>query len=462
MYPQQEMKLFRVVFLAAILLLAERLQAQSPGTLDTNYVTLANTDVLPQAVIALADGRIYAGGNFTNYGGVGRSGLVRLNASGTLDTSFSLPAPLKTIAGVTHPDGVLALVVRADGRIVIIGAFTHLGAQKLPVDQIALINPDGTVADFAPELYKGAPGVLLNGPGNTVYIGVSRNVVDADKPIFQRLNADGSNDASFAAPSVASLHQDFNVGVVRALLHGPGDTIYAVIGSLNLEVIRLTSTGALDATFADGGRATLGTAGQQLYSTTLSGQLLLSGLGHSYRGQTLPYSLTRITLGGAIDASFVPPAGLTVSGAAVVQTDNKLLVVIVSVTGGTSVLTRLNENGSRDSSYVDPGKVPVNQLAFVTGRLVVAPDGSAFVSAFGFNAQFQQVVGIYHIFGDALSSKLGFSPIPGGGFQLAWPVGYKLQHTPTLLPPNWQDTGAISPVTEPTPDKTGYFRLVSI
>jgi hypothetical protein len=295
-----------------------------------------------------------------------------------------------------------------------------------------------------------------------VYIGVSRNGVDADKPIFQRLNADGSNDSSFAAPSVTSLHQDFNVGVVRTLLHGPGDTIYAVIGSLNLEVIRLTSTGALDATFADGGRASLGTAGQQLYSSTLSGQLLLSGLGHSYRGKTLPYSLTRITLDGAIDASFVPPAGLTVSGAAVAQTDNKLLVVIVSVIGGTSSLSRLNENGSRDGSYVDPGKVPVNQLVFVAGHLAAAADGSAFVSALAFNAQFQQVLGIYHIFGDALSSKLGFSPLSGGGFQLTWPVGYKLQHTPTLLPLNWQDTGATSPINEPTLGTTGYFRLVSI
>lgn len=213
---------------------AALLQGQSPGTLDTNYVTLAGTDVLPQVIVPLGDGKVFAGGNFTNYGGVGRAGLVRLNATGTSDTSFFLPAPLKVFAGVTHPDGVLAAAARPDGRIVIIGAFTYLGAQKLPVDQIAVINSDGSVADFTPELYKAAPSTLLNGPENTLYLGGSRNVVDADKPIFQRLNADGSNDSSVAAPSVAALGYDF--GVVRALVRGPGDTIYAVVGSSTVDL----------------------------------------------------------------------------------------------------------------------------------------------------------------------------------------------------------------------------------
>jgi len=152
-----------------------------------------------------------------------------------------------------------------------------------------------------------------------------------------------------------------------------------------------------------------------------------------------------------------------VSGAAVAQSDHKLLAVIVSVTTGTSVLTRLNENGSRDTSYVDPSKVPVNQVVFVPKHMAVAPDGSAFVLALAFNAQFQTVQGVYHIFGDAVSTvppKLGFTSTQGG-LQLVWPVGYKLQHTATLLPANWQDTKASSPVTMPLANPSDYFRLIS-
>lgn len=79
-----------------------------------------------------------------------------------------------------------------------------------------------------------------------------------------------------------------------------------------------------------------------------------------------------------------------------------------------SAVARFNENGSRDSTYADAGKVPVNQMAFVAGHLTIAPDGSAFVSALTFNALFQQVLGIYHIFGDARPLELGFAPLPGG------------------------------------------------
>ena len=93
------MKPSPLVCLAATLLFVVSLHGQAPGTLDTNYVTLAGTDVLPQVVISLADGKVLAGGNFTNYAGSGRAGLVRLNAGGTVDTSFQIPAPMKVFAG---------------------------------------------------------------------------------------------------------------------------------------------------------------------------------------------------------------------------------------------------------------------------------------------------------------------------------------------------------------------------
>ena len=70
-----------------------RLQAQSPGSFDTNYVTLPGTDSAPTLVIALPEGKVLTGGSFTNYGGSGRAGLVRLNAGGTVDASFAIPAP---------------------------------------------------------------------------------------------------------------------------------------------------------------------------------------------------------------------------------------------------------------------------------------------------------------------------------------------------------------------------------
>ena len=68
------------------------------------------------------DGKILLGGAFTTLGGGGtgtttRNRIGRLNADGTLDTSFDPGAN----------DSVYALAVQADGKIVVGGTFTTLG-----------------------------------------------------------------------------------------------------------------------------------------------------------------------------------------------------------------------------------------------------------------------------------------------------------------------------------------------
>ena len=380
--------------------------AQQPGSLDTNYVTLAGTDATPNFVVALAEGKVLTGGSFTNYGGSGRAGLVRLNAGGTVDTSFALPAPRSVsppvvfngqvlFAGATNAGTILGAVVRPDGRTVFFGKFTHLGTEAKS-NNLVLANGDGSVAAFTPSLSLVTRASLLNGAGNSVYVGGAWNVVDAAKPVIQRLNADGSDDATFVSPTPASL--GYAAGQVSAMLRGPGETLYAVIISTTQEVIRLTATGALDTTFADGGRAA-GSFATTRFASTSGGQLVLSGTG-LYRGQARVSSLTRLTLSGAIDATFAPPAGISLSGKVGVQADNK--VVVLDVPG--TVASRYAENGSRDTAYVDPGKVPASLPVVVAIDMAMAPDGSAFVAALFYDAQFQQRNGILHILGDPNSS----------------------------------------------------------
>ena len=74
------------------------------------------------ALAVQADGKILVGGDFTTLGGGGtgtttRNQIGRLNADGSLDTSFDPGA-----------DGdVSALAVQADGKILVGGPFTTLG-----------------------------------------------------------------------------------------------------------------------------------------------------------------------------------------------------------------------------------------------------------------------------------------------------------------------------------------------
>ena len=395
------MRLTSLFLSLAVCVAASRLVAQSPGSLDTNYVTLAGTDSTPGFVVPLAAGKVMTGGSFTNYGGSGRAGLVRLNADGTVDTGFTIPAPKAVsapvvfngtvlFAGATNAGTVLGAVVRPDGRTVFYGQFNRLGTVA-NTDNIALAEADGSLAPFKPALALVTRASVLNGPGDSVYVGGGWNVVDAAKPVVQRLAADGSNDATFVGPTPSSL--GYAAGSISTLLRGPGDTVYMVINSTTQEVVRLTATGALDTTFADGGRAA-GSFSTTRFAVTSKGQLVLSGTG-LYRGQARASSLTRLTLAGAIDPTFVPPAGITLSGEVGVQADGKVVAL-----DAPSVAGRYNENGSRDTGYVNPGKVPVSLPVVVAIDMAIGPDGSAFVAALFYNAQFQALNGIFRILGD--------------------------------------------------------------
>src|SRR5713226_8448510 len=64
-----------------------------------------------------ADGNILVGGQFTTLGGQSRLCIGRLNADGTLDTSFNPGADYL----------VNSLAVQADGKILAGGSFTTLG-----------------------------------------------------------------------------------------------------------------------------------------------------------------------------------------------------------------------------------------------------------------------------------------------------------------------------------------------
>jgi len=88
------------------------------------------------AMVVLADGKIVVGGNFTAVNGMPRQNIARLNSDGSLDLAFAQP----TEAGVNGP--VLALLALADGSVVVGGDFTSAG--NLERTDLARFRADGT------------------------------------------------------------------------------------------------------------------------------------------------------------------------------------------------------------------------------------------------------------------------------------------------------------------------------
>src|SRR5437899_1708420 len=137
-----------------------------------------------------ADGKILVGGRFTTLGGQSRNYIGRLNADGTLDTSFNPGAGV-----VPYPD-VYSLAAQADGKILVGGVYATLGGQSR--NNIGRLNADGTLdTSFNPgannsvySLAAQADGKILLGGLFTTLGGQSRNNIG-------RLNADGTLDTSF-------------------------------------------------------------------------------------------------------------------------------------------------------------------------------------------------------------------------------------------------------------------------
>jgi uncharacterized delta-60 repeat protein len=87
------------------------------GSLDATFVpgaTGANNSVSCLAI--QSDGKIIIGGNFTDYNGTGRNRIARINANGSIDTTFD--------PGTGANGSILCLAIQSDGKIIIGGDFT--------------------------------------------------------------------------------------------------------------------------------------------------------------------------------------------------------------------------------------------------------------------------------------------------------------------------------------------------
>lgn len=147
----------------------------------------------------LPDGRILIAGVFNDVDGVARVALARLLPNGPLDRDW-VPASL--------PGGseISALQVQPDGRILIGGAFQTVAGQPRP--GVARLNADGSLdTTFAFTLTPQSPGPVVNAlalqPDGKVWVG-GRFLVNAAIQNLVRLNPDGTVDANMPALGIGT------------------------------------------------------------------------------------------------------------------------------------------------------------------------------------------------------------------------------------------------------------------
>ncbi|MFT3794775.1 T9SS type A sorting domain-containing protein [Flavobacterium sp.] len=168
---------------------------ESNGTIDTSFNAGGvgpNSYVWTSSV--LPDDRIYIGGGWSNYNGTPANSLLRLNADGTRDVTYT---NLRIIN-----NAVLCHAVQPDGKIIIGGYFTSYGQTPVVTNRLVRINSDGTrdnTFNIGTGLDNYPLSLTLQPNGKVLVGGAFLNYNGTLVNRMVRLNTDGSVDTGFVA-----------------------------------------------------------------------------------------------------------------------------------------------------------------------------------------------------------------------------------------------------------------------
>jgi uncharacterized delta-60 repeat protein len=346
------------------------------GNIHPNFDIGIGFDAPVRALLQQPDGTVLVGGSFTSMDGTPRHGLVRLLEDGSLDPSFDPGDGFTDLGG---PGFVLSLDLRPDGRILAGGQFKwYDGTQR---GNIAQLNTDGSL-DTSFDPGPGTDGTveeLLSLPNDQVLIaGGFQFYQGARLGSVARLNANASLDATFnPAPG-------FNGEVLSLVVLANGQTIVGgsfteVNGVARNRIARLNANGTLDATFDPGSGFNDDVLALALQP---DGKVIVGGDFSSFNG-TGRNGIARLTSGGALDATFNPGSGFKVGGipggvyGLALQPDGKILVAggLSSFNGAfANRIVRLRTNGALDGTF-NAG----TGFAGAIYALALAPDGKVYI-----------------------------------------------------------------------------------
>lgn len=386
-----ELGLLRAVVLGLVLalgvLLVPRANAAG-GDVDPAFVADPNDQV--RAVAVQPDGKVLIAGDFSRVNdfpnGAARNGIARLNADGSVDTTF-----MNGLSGAQNARRVYAVAVQADGKVLIGGDFQNVNGEAC--SGIARLNTDGTLdSSFMAQGSPRVTSVVVQTDGKVVIGGDFRTVNGVTRNGIARLNADGTLDTSFASVTFRGSDTSPTDWSVWAVAVQPdGKVLVAgwftrVNGVARTSVARLNADGSLDTAFA--GITLAGSVPFYLpvfaVATQSDGKVLIGGQFSQVNGSPRP-GLARLNADGTLDTTFVGGAS---PRAIAVQPDGKVLIggFFTKVNGVTrNRIARLNADGSLDATFM-------NGLSGVTAAgdpvvlaVTLQPDGKVLLGgAFGY------------------------------------------------------------------------------
>lgn len=324
------------------------------GTIDATFNPGSGFNVNPQAVKIQPDGKILVSGSFDTFNGSPAKGIVRLNTNGSIDTTFST-AFLNAM--VTGPSvHIYKMGLQSDGKIVVIGGFTSVNGNA--VRDIVRLNADGsydstfstgsftlTSADSSP-----LEDIDIQSDGKILLVGhfYMFNGITCNGMI--RLNTDGTKDSTF---STSSTIEENEAKSIEELSDGKiivGGWFRTFNGKTVNRILKLNSNGTHDLLFnATGLNNNVNTVALQA-----DHKIVVGGTFTLYSGTSIN-RIARLNTDGTIDNNFVTGTGFNNSVNKIkIQQDTKMIVGgIFSNYNGTTFnrIIRLSSDGTPDTSF---------------------------------------------------------------------------------------------------------------
>lgn len=350
-----------------------------PGGVDTSLVAdFINSSVTKTLV--QPDGKILIAGPFSSLEGQPvHRGIARVDAVGAVDTAFA------TAGGAGTGTAVSDMARQPDGKILVCGDFTTMNG--VARNGVARLNVDGsldTTFDPGTGADNTVDAILAQPDGKVLIGGRFLNIAGSPREYLARLNADGSLDTGFTGPNFGGTS---GWSVSALALQADGKLLVA--GSFYISggpssICRVTTTGALDATFNGPVNGATDVASFFFLNSIdsiavqLDGKILIAGSFGAYN--TVPRGgFARLTSTGALDTAF-PATSDGDCRAILIQPDGKILVggTFTTFDGVPAAHTvRLTSAGAVDTVFGAAAgpSANVNALAMqADGRIVFGSD----------------------------------------------------------------------------------------
>ena len=325
------------------------------GTVDTTFRCPACVLAFPRSVAVQADGKILIGNSTETLGGLG--GIVRVNPNGSLDTSFR--AALNSCVPhnvVSQPDGKSLIKCNSifpNGDPEFVRRLNDNGSADTTFATIVMTTSPGL--QYVNEIVLLSDGKILIGGGYTS---------GSSGGWLNRYNTNGTVDNSFQVTANSRIEGVDLLPDGKILIVG---TFSVINGTSRSKIAKLASDGSLDSFFAAAASGDPILTGVRSLSNGQFYVLLYTG----FSPGPLTYRFVRYNADGSIDNTF----SQTFNSGAPWAVDDSNRILTFKGTGSAARYYRLNIDGNIDTSF--------NPIVSVEGWVTAAalqPDGKVIIA----------------------------------------------------------------------------------